>query len=67
MIELNNYLCEPRCLQELLWGARAEVEQVGRPQPQDPGVHFVSYLRKRAHMQELKKINSNYSTEGVTF
>ena len=41
---VNKYLREPRCLQELLRGARAKVKQVGRPQPEDPGVHFVSYL-----------------------
>lgn len=42
---LNTHLCKPRCLQKLLRRTRAEVKQVGRPQPQDPGVHFVSYLK----------------------
>lgn len=42
--QLATNLRQPRCLQELLGGARAKVEEVWRPQTQDPGVHFVPFL-----------------------
>lgn len=42
---INEHLCEPRCLQQLLGGAGAEVKQVWRPQAQDPRIDFVSYLK----------------------
>lgn len=59
--QLATNLREPRCLQELLGGAGAEVEEVWRPQTQDPGVDFVPLLGRVGKMQIL----SNQCTLGL--
>lgn len=43
----KKYLSESRCLQELLRRPRTKVKEIGRPQPQNPGVHLVSLLRRK--------------------
>lgn len=44
---MEKHLSESRCFQELLRGARTEIKEIGRPQPQNPGVHFVSFLKRK--------------------
>lgn len=49
--QLATNLRKPRCLQELLGRTGAKVEEVWRPQTQDPGVHFVPLLGRAGNMQ----------------
>lgn len=42
----KTHLSESRCLQELLRGAGSKIKEIRRPQSQNPGIHFVSFLER---------------------